>query len=224
MKLKTLVASALLAGFTAGNAYAAPELLITEIMSKSDTTEDWFEITNVGDATADITGWQYDDESAEIADAAALVGITSIAAGESVVFVGDTTDAAFRAYWGGLLGVQVGTFDGAGLGKGDGITLFDASDAIVLQQFYGDGDATDPTDLIADTHAGAWNGGADNDSAVWLPSSGSVSPAFDSAIDGVLGAYVAPGGADQGSPGVVPEPASMVLAALGGIALLSRRG
>ncbi|MBI1371298.1 MAG: hypothetical protein GC159_00850 [Phycisphaera sp.] len=96
---------------------------------------DWFEVTNVGNAAVDITGWKYDDSSNAFASAVALNGVTSIAAGQSVVFIeGDaTTVANFETAWfGGSVpaGFTIGTYSGSGIGLstgGDGVNLFDAS-------------------------------------------------------------------------------------------------
>jgi hypothetical protein len=206
----------------------AADLLITELRTKSNVNpEDFFELTNVGDAVFDITGWQFDDESAAIADAAPLNGITSIAPGESVVFILAENDPAadvplFRSYWGGLAGVQVGYHSGPGLGKGDGITLFDAGDNLAIQQIYG---MTAPEE----THAGDWAAGNfdgsdtyENESAVWIP--GTDPPQFVLAAAGVFGSFANTSG-EYGSPGVanVPEPTALVLALLSGVGLIWRR-
>ena len=225
--MNAMIASAAFASMFAANiATAAPNLVITEVTSKSAVTEDWFEITNFGDTAADITGWKFDDESADILDAVAITGVTSIAPGESVIILNDVDDTAFRAFWGGLAGVQIGFHDGAGLGKGDGITIFDAADSIALQLFYGDGDATDPSDLISDTHAGTWAGGEEWDSANYTPG-GFVGGA---AYDGQFGIYASSETNSESvyefaSPGTaVPEPATLALLGLGGFVALSRRG
>ena len=112
-------------------------LRITEVMSSSGTTgtptPDWFELSNVGDATVDITGWKMDDNSYAFGSAVALNGITNIPAGESVVFFEDTTTnnvAAFKSFWGGMSGKQVGTYSGSGVGlssSGDGVVVFDST-------------------------------------------------------------------------------------------------
>ena len=230
--VSAIVLAGLAAGFTAQHADA--DLLITEIRTKAASNpEDFFEITNLGVAPVDITDWKFDDESADIADAAPLVGITSIAPGESVVFFqldeSDPLDPAydpagelafFRNLWGGLAGVQVGYHGGPGLGKGDAINIFDAADTIVLSQAYG---MTTPEE----THAGDWaannTDGSDtyeNESAIWVP--GTLPAEFVLAQDGVYGSFANLDG-EYGSPGIVPEPASLALLALGVAGLAGRR-
>ncbi|MFC7544326.1 lamin tail domain-containing protein [Siccirubricoccus deserti] len=64
---------------------------------------DWFEVTNGTASTLDITGWKMDDSSGSPAAAVALNGITTIAPGESVIFI-ETADleaakAAFLTTW-----------------------------------------------------------------------------------------------------------------------------
>ncbi|NBY65476.1 MAG: PEP-CTERM sorting domain-containing protein, partial [Verrucomicrobia bacterium] len=87
----------------------------------------------MGDALVDITGWKMDDNSYAFGSAVALNGVTSIAAGESVVFVEEATTnnvAAFKAFWGGMSGKQVGTYSGSGVGlssSADGVVVFDST-------------------------------------------------------------------------------------------------
>ena len=111
---------------------AAPVLRITEVMSSGDTA-DWFEVTNYGDAAADITNHRMDDSSFLVGNSLALSGVTSIAPGESVVFIeGDATTATtFKTNW-SLTTTQVGFYSGSGAGLGsggDGVTVFTNSSA-----------------------------------------------------------------------------------------------
>lgn len=223
MKRGTLFALATIAG-VAGAAHA--DLIITELSTKSAVDpEDYFELTNTGATSIDISGWQFDDESADLGDAVALNGITNIGAGESVVFfqLAETDAAAqvalFRSYWGGLSGVQVGWYDGAGLGKGDAINLFDASDNLAITLEYG---MTSPNE----THAGDWAAGNfdgsdiyENDAAIWVPGSDGQ---FVLAQDGVYGSFQNSAG-EWGSLGVVPTPGTLALLGLGGLAGARRR-
>jgi hypothetical protein len=57
---------------------------------------DWFEVTNIGNATANIAGWKMDDDSHNFNNAVALNGIGNIAPGESVIFL-ETTDLAGKS-------------------------------------------------------------------------------------------------------------------------------
>ena len=135
MKIQALCAiGAVAAVVSSASAY----LRVTEVMSSSGTggTNDWFEVTNYGSGAVDITGFRMDDNSFSFANSVLLSGITSIGAGESVIFVESTSStfdtAAFRTFWGGLSGVQVGFYNGSGAGVsfssgGDGAVVFNAS-------------------------------------------------------------------------------------------------
>jgi uncharacterized repeat protein (TIGR01451 family) len=117
------------------------KLLITEVAPWSSGTTplgaDWFEVTNTSATAIDITGWKMDDNSETFAGAVALNGITSIAAGESVIFL-ETSDlagksAVFLATWFGThvpAGLRIGSYTGSGVGlsgSGDAVNLFDAA-------------------------------------------------------------------------------------------------
>ncbi|MEI7928416.1 MAG: SdiA-regulated domain-containing protein, partial [Verrucomicrobiales bacterium] len=120
---------------------APGSIIISEVApwgsSNSPAAVDWFEITNNGTTAVDITGWKADDNSNSFSVAASMSGVTSIAPGESVVFL-ETTDlpgksAAFKTLWFGgspPAGLQVGAYAGSGVGlssAGDALNLFDIS-------------------------------------------------------------------------------------------------
>src|SRR5262249_32661310 len=101
---------------------------------------DWFEVTNTGTATANIAGWKMDDDSHSFDQAVALNGVTSIAPGESVIFL-ETTDLAgksdaFKKLWFGANPppkLQIGSYSGSGVGLstgGDQVNLFDSVGAL----------------------------------------------------------------------------------------------
>jgi uncharacterized protein YjiK/2',3'-cyclic-nucleotide 2'-phosphodiesterase (5'-nucleotidase family) len=126
---------------------------ITEAASWSSSTTnvgaDWFEVTNNGNAPLDITGWKVDDSSNSFTAALALTGITSIASGESVIFLETTsTNAAtiianFKSAWFGSnvpAGLQVGSYTGGAIGLssgGDAVNLFNAAGVIQSNISFG---------------------------------------------------------------------------------------
>ena len=116
-------------------------LRITEAMSQSGTTPtftaDWFEVTNYGSSAVDLTGWKMDDASFDSTRAVALNGVSSIGAGETVVFVETnaplTVIPDFRSFWGGSAATAtIGSYTGGGVSfssGGDGIVLFNSGSA-----------------------------------------------------------------------------------------------
>ncbi|WP_053227713.1 SdiA-regulated domain-containing protein [Solirubrobacter soli] len=149
---------------------AAPAgLAVTEVSSWSSGDSpygaDWFEVTNKGATAVDVTGWKVDDSSNAFASAIALNGVSSIAPGESVIFLeGDAAKvAAFKAFWSPPAGVQVGTYSGSGIGlstDGDAVNLFNAAGVRVTGVTFG----AATTFVTFDTNAGglsvAGRGGA----------------------------------------------------------------
>ena len=111
-------------------------LRITEAMSSSGVggTPDWWEVTNFGTSSVDMTGWRMDDSSFSFGLSVALNGVTSVAPGQSVLFAetaAPLTDIPnFRTFWGGTANVvSIGSYAGSGVGlssAGDGIVLFDS--------------------------------------------------------------------------------------------------
>ena len=120
-------------------------IVITEVMSSSGTggTPDWFELTNDGSSAVSLTGWKMDDGSFNIAAAVALSGISSIGAGESVIFIESAAGAgvaSFRTFWGGLTNVQVGYYSGSQVSLssgGDGVGVFNTLNTLVNQVSFG---------------------------------------------------------------------------------------
>ena len=110
---------------------------------------DWFEVTNNGTAALDITGWKMDDNSNSFAAALPLSGITSIAPGESVIFLETTVAntasviANFKSAWFGSnipANLQVGNYTGSGAGlstSADAVNLFDSSGNLKSNVVFG---------------------------------------------------------------------------------------
>ncbi|MCX6857056.1 MAG: choice-of-anchor I family protein [Verrucomicrobia bacterium] len=179
-----------------------PALIVTEVAPWSSSNSpgilaDWFEVTNVSAAAVDITDWRVDDANPTFATAIALSGITSIAPGESVIFLESsgtnpaaTVVANFRSVWFGAsppVGLQVGTYQGSGIGlstSGDAVNLFTAAGTLHSGVTFGAADAATPFQTFDNTAAA-------NNTAISLLSQ-----------VGVNGAFVAANStAEIGSPG-----------------------
>ncbi|MBY0399060.1 lamin tail domain-containing protein [Myxococcota bacterium] len=219
------VTSALLAGalgsLVAQSALAA--LIVSEVHPSGSGNglygADFFELTNTGSSSIDITGWRIDDNSNSFGSAVALRGVTSIGAGQSVIFIeGDATgsnDAALRtsflSSWFGSnppVGIVVGGYGGSGVGlstAGDAVNVFDASGARITGIAFGTATA-----------------GRTFDNAAGLGSTTLPLPVVSTlSVSGVNGAFVSPAG-ETGSPGIVPEPGTATLMGLG-MGLLAAR-
>ena len=110
-----------------GSPGTASNVAITEVapwqQRRSYIAADWFEVTNTSANAVNITGWKMDDNSNSFAAAVPLSGITSIAPGESVIFLESdspsTVVPAFKTLWFGAnppAGLQVGIYSGSGVG------------------------------------------------------------------------------------------------------------
>jgi hypothetical protein len=115
-------------------------VVISEVApwGSSDPTyaADWWELTNNSGATIDLTGWKIDDESSAFGSAVALNGVSTLAPGQSAIFVeGDATKAAaFTTFWFGSSvppGFQIGFFTvaprRAQRQRHDAVNVFNAS-------------------------------------------------------------------------------------------------
>jgi uncharacterized protein YjiK/2',3'-cyclic-nucleotide 2'-phosphodiesterase (5'-nucleotidase family) len=135
-------------------------IFVTEVApwssGNSPVAADWFELTNTGSSALNISGWKFDDNSNSFTNALTLNGITSIDAGESVIFL-ETTAAntaavppAFLSNWFGAkppAGLQVGTYTGGGAGLstgGDAVNIYNATGALQANLVFGASPAASP--------------------------------------------------------------------------------
>lgn len=224
IKIKNVFLAAAVAAAAVAASNASAAILITEVDASGSGNAayaaDWFELTNTGSAAVNITGWKMDDNSNAFANAVALRGVTSIAAGQSVVFLeGNSTgttdatiDANFKSAWFGSnvpSGLIIGNYGGSGVGlstSGDAVNIFDGSGNLITRVDFGAAAAG-----TFDNKAGLNNVALTQKSVV-----------------GVNGAFASVTGGEIGSPGViaaVPEADSyaMLLAGLAFVGFVAGR-
>jgi len=220
-----VVGSSMLLGALVSHS-ASAAMLITEVDpsgSSAAYAADWFELTNTGNTAVDITGWKMDDNSNSSSSAVALRGVTSIAAGQSVIFIeGNSTgtnDASLQsafitAWWGSSVpnGLVFGGYGGSQVGlsgTADAVNIFDSSGTLIANVSFGAATAGKTFDNTA---------GQNNATISTLSATG------------VNGAFASFNAAEIGSPGVyappaVPVPASvwMLFSGLGLLGANARR-
>src|SRR5262249_26268290 len=116
-------------------ATANAEMRITEYMYGGANGE-FVELTNVGTAPVDMTGYSFDDDS-ETPGTVDLSAFGTVAPGESVILT-ETNAATFRAAWSLCDAVKVIGGNATNLGREDEINIFDASDQLVDRLKFGD--------------------------------------------------------------------------------------
>ena len=184
-------------------------LFITEVAPWSSGTTigaDWFELTNTSKSAIDISGWKFDDNSNSFANSVPLAGITSIGAGESVVFVEVTTvtDAVdkFKNNWFGPnvpAGFKIGSYAGAGVGlstAGDAVNIYNAADTLQANIVFG----ASPTA----TPLGTFNNAA-------LQNNATISTLSNVGVNGAFAVVDALGNTEIGSPGSIGPASSLVI-------------
>jgi hypothetical protein len=203
-------------------AQANAAVLITEVApwgsGNAPYATDWFELTNTGSSAVNISGWKMDDNSNSFASATSLTGITSIGAGESVIFTENAANASFLSTWFGTnipASLQIGSYTGSGVGlsaSADAVNIYNASGVLQANVTFAASDAIAPYQTF-DNAAGLNNAAISTLSVV-----------------GVNGAFVASNDVSEiGSPGkiaaAVPEADSyaMLLVGLGLMGFISRR-
>jgi hypothetical protein len=132
--------------FAISHANAAIE--ITEVApwssGNSPIGEDWFELTNTGNTAVDISNWSWDDDSRN-AGTASFLGISSIDAGQSVVFVDSNGSASstidFINNWfngSAPTNFAIGYYEGPGLStSGDEVNVYDENFTLQAQLIFG---------------------------------------------------------------------------------------
>ncbi|HRE01922.1 MAG TPA: lamin tail domain-containing protein, partial [Ilumatobacteraceae bacterium] len=179
-------------------------LAVTEVApwgSDAEYGADWFELTNTGGTTLELTGVRVDDSSNSFANAVSLEGVASLAPGEAAIFLESSvvdrpaTIERFAQAWFGDSGLpdglQVGGYSGSGIGLsggGDEVNVF----------------AVDGAHLTGISFAAATSN-VTFDNAARLGAAAGAVPINTLAAEGINGAFLAADGVAVGSPGnVVP--------------------
>ena len=222
--MRILLSAAATAVMLSGQAMAAFDLQITELFGGiepgENLTDDWFEVTNFGDMAFDAAvhgDLYYDDESADPNAADLISGVTTIAPGESVIFVdgGPIGQALWETVWApeALPFPQIGTYEGSGISNDseDGAALFidsgfdgpDAGDLVDLE--------LQPNPNFPGSHGRSYD-----------PTIAGFSPGAPLGLTTEVNDEGIP---QRGSPGfLVPEPTSIALFGMGlAIASLRRK-
>lgn len=227
------LAAAMTVVTAAAPAQANSVIIVSEVApwasENSTYAADWFELTNTGSTAIDITGWRFSNSSTS---SVGLTGITSIAAGESVIFLEsstpETTIGLFTAAWFGSsvpAGLQVGSYESPFIGlstSGDEVNLFSRNGPLSANISFGASPAAAPFATF-DNAAGLDN------AAVSALSVAGVNGAF--LVSTGTPAIGSPGSIGDSTPPPVeiPEVPAAVLASLfaaslmGGALLLARR-
>lgn len=189
----------------ASGASPLARLAVTEVApwgSDAVYDADWFELSNTGATALDLTGVRVDDGSNSFDSSALLDGVTSLAPGQSAIFLEATpaqrpaTVELFAQAWFGATtpptGMQIGSYSGSGIGlsgSGDQVNLF----------------AADGTRLNG-VSFGAATANVTFDNFARLGAAAAPLAVATIATEGVNGAFVAADGIAIGSPGnVVPD-------------------
>lgn len=157
-------------------------ILISEIASNTTEKTDFFEIYNYGNTPINLIEMKWDDDSA-LFNEAVLFDDIIVEAGKTLVVL-STNDGnkieTFKTLWNLTEDDEVIISNGAGLGKGDAVILFDSIGRVITSLNYGIEDKTASDDTIivkigegsVTNHTGkALGGSRDVDSIIWDGSS-----------------------------------------------------
>lgn len=97
---------------------------------------EFVELTNVGSASIDMTGWSFDDAS-RTAGSLSLSGFGTVQAGESVIIC-EATAAAFRILWNLCDNVKIVGSNSQNLGRADEINIYDNAANLIDRLTYND--------------------------------------------------------------------------------------
>ena len=217
---KPLLLALALAGTCAAANDASAALVISEVdaagSGNSAYAADWFELTNTGTTALSLSGDRMDDSHASFSASLALTGVTTLAAGQTAVFIESTgttaaaVDALFESAWFGTqvpANLVLGNYSGPSVGlsqSGDGVNIYNSGGMLLTGVSFG----TSPSS------GGTFDNTAGLNGVILTQAS----------VVGTNGAFKSLSGGEIGSPGIdgtpVPLPASAFLL-VGGLGLFA---
>lgn len=187
------------------NAAPSGQIRITEFAyNGSGTANEFIELTNVGNAPIDLTGWSFDDNT-RVAGSFSIGAFSIVQPGESVV-IAEAPAATFRTAWYLPTTVKVVGSNNQNLGNGDEINIYDASNTLVDRLTYLSSSAGGST--VFTNGVSAWTAQANlgtNSIAGWVLST----------VNDAQNSYTSADG-NIGSPGGYFTPLNRVLVRISG--------
>ncbi len=197
-------------------------MLLAQVASADTVISEWMysggdgefvEFTNIGPDPVDMTNWSYSDSDAEPGDVAFLDVFGVVQPGESVILT-EAEPSDFRTAWALGAGIKIfGPNTNSNLGRNDQINLYDSAGVLVDQLGYGDEDYPGtPRTRYSSCNIPATDYDYTVAQTTWVLAE----------VGDAYGSWSSSGG-DVASPGtVIPEPTTLVLAALCGL-MIARR-
>jgi len=213
------------ASLLAATSFASAAVQITEFCSNSGSGKyEFVEFTNTGTTAVNMSGWSEDDGT-RVANKSghSLSAFGTLQAGESAIFT-EASVNDFKIYWWGSVAAApanlkiIGPYTNDNLSSsGDEVNLYDSTATLVDRLTYGG------------SNGGPASGITRNAPAGYVVNSNLNTTFVDSQIGDVYGSFAAAGNSSLvGNPGTytpvaAPEPATIGVLALSGLALIARR-
>jgi predicted extracellular nuclease len=191
------------------------QIRITEWMYNgkgANSVGEFVELTNLGAATVDMTGWSFDDSS-ETPGSQSLSAFGNVSSHESVILT-DLSASDFRTDWSLPISVKVIGGNSNNLGRADEINIYDSTNALVTRLTY------DDQSIAGSPRTNNISGNPITLAAALLATADTTQWTLSANSD-PYGSYTSVAG-EIGNPGkfaLVPEPGSLALVILGGLAL-----
>ncbi|QDK77247.1 hypothetical protein EXU85_01010 [Spirosoma sp. KCTC 42546] len=130
------------------------EYMYASINEGGSGVGEFVELTNVGNAPIDLTGWSFDDNSRQPGSFTGVSAFGVVQPNESVIIT-DATAEQFRSFWFLPASVKVVGENSQNLGRSDEINIYDASTNLVARLTFNDQGAN-PSGTVRTQFVSAW--------------------------------------------------------------------